>query len=180
MLVNTSITLPDLVLNQFLSNVFIESGSYDGRTIQQALNAGFEHIVSIELNSKYFQQCKERFAGNDKVTLYQGDSINVLPIVLAKLEQQATFWLDAHIQEGVKGAELSPLMTELRMIREHHIKNHIIMIDDVRLMGSRTWGYQCNKKDVMRALKAINPEYEIILVDSKAAIQDIMVAYAEN
>lgn len=176
MLVNTSITLPDAVLNQFPSRVFVETGAYDGRTIQQALDVGFEYVIAVELSRKYYQQCKDRFEQDPRVTLYHGDTVNVMPHILTILGEKATFWLDAHIQEGVCGVVPIPLMLELRMIQKHQINNHNILIDDVRLMGSKTWRYQARKEHVVDLLHQINSDYKVEYHNSKAADSDIISA----
>lgn len=68
---------------QHLSNLFVETGSYHGDAIQHALDAGFKHVVSIELSPKFHAMCRERFKEHSKVHLFLGESFKVLLKVLA-------------------------------------------------------------------------------------------------
>lgn len=179
MLENESMTLPTDVLRQCMhgNKVFVETGSYDGRTIQQALDCGYGYVVSIELSDSYFNVCAARFAGNKRVKLVRGDSYHVLYAAIQDIQEPITFWLDAHVQEGVFGTVHIPLLHELQQIARHPIKTHTIMIDDVRLMGSVYWGGGVTVEEVTAALYTINPHYNIFNVDSKVAEGDILVAH---
>ena len=171
-----SMTLPTDVLKQHPNDVFIETGSYDERTIQQALDCGFPNVVSIELSDKYFNICVQRFANDKRVKLYKGDSADKLSTILAALDTQATFWLDAHWQEEYIGKVAAPLLYELEQLAQHPIKTHTIIIDDVRLMGTPYWRGLASQQEVIKAVYTINPHYQITYHDSKAAQLDIMVA----
>ena len=173
---NESMTLPSELLKQCLTDVFIETGSYDGRTIQQALDCGFDEVRSVELSRAYYNICSLRFRNNPKVRLYFGDTCDTMPAMIADLSTPATFWLDAHIQEGIAGKYPAPLLYDLGTISKSLIKNHIIIIDDRRLMGNGWWK-DTNEDAVMAALYAINEDYVIEFHDSKAATKDIIVAH---
>ena len=62
-----------------------------------------------------------------------GDSQSLLPTILEKINEPAFFWLDAHYSGGETSfaKEHSPIEYELKSILDHHIKNHVILIDDV-------------------------------------------------
>lgn len=173
---NESMTLPNVVLQQFMNDIFIETGSYDGRTIQQALDCGFKEVRSVELSDSYFDICTARFANEERVKLYKGDSVFVLPAMLGDITKPATIWLDSHVQEGVAGKYAAPLLHELATIALHHINTHTIMIDDRRLMGQQWWS-AVNEHDVLKMLESINPHYKIEYFDSKAAEKDIIIAH---
>ena len=74
-----------------------------------------------------------------KLTLIQGDSAIYLKQVLDKVDQPALIWLDAHAgaQKYARGTEDVPLLKELEVIKQHHIKDHIIAIDDAHLFGKK-------------------------------------------
>ena len=174
---NVSMTLPKALLSRFANvGVLVETGSYDGRTIQMALDNEYKEVYSVEVHPAYQKICAERFANCPNVHLYGGDSLDMLPHMLYNLRQPAVFWLDAHYQEGAHGRVAVPLLQELDLIAAHPIKTHIIMIDDRRLMGmSGVW--QGVLEDAVRAkISAINPTYIITLEDSLAAKSDILVA----
>lgn len=151
---------------KYVNQIFIETGSYTGDGIQAAINAGFPKIISIELSNKYYEQCKKRFKNNENVTIVLGDSINVLPEVLKNINERCTFWLDGHCSGGdtASGKYLVPLMQELLIIKEHHIKNHTILIDDMRLLKNHLaeWSnLNYSVKDIEETLLSINEEYKI-------------------
>ena len=68
-----------------------------------------------------------------------GDSIDVLPEILAKIEQPCLFWLDAHYSGGVtaKGKKETPILQEIQYILNHDIDRHIILIDDARCFNGQ-------------------------------------------
>ena len=74
------------------------------------------------------------------------------------------FWLDAHYSGGVtaKGSTECPLEHELQIIAEHACTGHIILIDDVRLMGS---GDYPSLARVCELACRINPRYRIEVRD---------------
>lgn len=72
------------------NDVFIETGSYVGDGIQQALEAGFSEIISIELSDKYYQHSKKRFESNPNVKVILGDSFKVLPELIFKIDKKIT------------------------------------------------------------------------------------------
>jgi hypothetical protein len=147
------------------SGILIESGSYLGNGIQRFLDLGFHSIYSVELAYHYFEHCLNRFSDKkDKVHLYYGDSGDKFKDILASITGQVVFWLDGHYSEGdtAKGIENSPILRELETISKHHIKNHTILIDDVRQFGKEEFDY-VTLTDVMKRILDINPSYKFTL-----------------
>ena len=93
-----------------------------------------------------------------------GESSGLLPQILAAIGEPVVFWLDAHYSGGVtaKGATECPLERELQIIADHAWHNHIILIDDVRLMGS---GDYPSLERVCELVGRINPRYRIEVRD---------------
>ena len=162
---------------QHLSNFFVETGSYHGDGIQQALDAGFKHVVSIELSPKYHAMCRDRFKDHPNVHLFLGESFKVLPKVLASLKQRATFWLDGHHSGGdtALGEHWAPLMQELDAIASHSIRDHIILIDDMRCWNAYNPTHGFETADILDKLKTINPDYAFSYLDGHEK-NDILVA----
>lgn len=154
-------------LNDYLNPVFVETGSAGGNGIEQALKAGFEKIYSIELSEQFHQQCEQHFERemeSGQVTLIFGDSTYALPKVLAAVEGQTTFWLDAHGGYGktAMGEKMCPLMEELDAISEHTIKTHTILVDDRRLFSSSDscrWGSLVSEQVIQEKILEINSRY---------------------
>lgn len=176
-------------LKKYITPVFIETGiGQAGLGIQKALDAGFEHIVSMDICQDLFDRACVKFKNHielGRVRLLRGDSAQLLPEILKELDCHATFWLDAHI-DGPDSAGLSkvkcPLFTELDAIKNHHIKNHVVMIDDRRLFKDNEirdnvngWGNEVTETELRQRLKAINPLYKIIYEDGYQP-DDVLVA----
>lgn len=154
-----------------LGRVFVETGCYEGAGIAAALAAGFEEVVSIELDSSSALRASALFAGKP-VTVLHGDTVKLLPGVLAGLTEPATFWLDAH------PVGWSPVIGELVAMADTPIRNHTILIDDRRLMHGPQYpaGWVTpSEEEVCRALLKINPAYKISFVNGFIP-DDIIVA----
>lgn len=184
-----SLSLNAEILKPYSNNdVFIETGSLTGGGIAIALYSGFREIHSVEVNPDYYGACLKSFGTNPKVHLYLGDSKEVLPNILKKINKQATFFLDSHVAHNTslsKGENEVPLLSELEAIKKHPINTHTILIDDSRLMGKTPQGNSSEvslewlfitKDVIIKRLLEINPEYLIEFIDSTNAPGDLMVA----
>jgi hypothetical protein len=177
---NESMTLPRTILDKYRKPIFIETGTWDGRTVQMALDAGCEQVISIETDPTLHGIARDRFVGNDKVKLQQGESVFWLGIILPQLKTPPLVWLDAHMQESYKGGSvIVPLLDELEMFKVNLdvIKNSTIMIDDMRCVGKSYGWERITIEQILTKLFEINKDYIVVYEDSKAAPRDIMVAY---
>ena len=87
--------------------------------------------------------------------------------MLKEVDKKACFWLDAHADGG--GV---PTMEELDDIKEHHIKDHTIIIDDIPVYFS-----EC-KDQLKNKILSINPDYKFTYYKSLDIHQDyILIAY---
>jgi hypothetical protein len=160
----------DNFLAEFWNPVYVETGSYKGDGIQNALDAGFIWVISIEASIPLWDHCKQRFWNDGRVTCLLGDS----RIVLKELElPRATFFLDAHYcgHTEVNGKQVethinaSPLKEELAIIKRHGRTNTII-IDDMRLFRGH---------GIEDIIYAINEDYKIEYRDGNYK-NDILIA----
>ena len=119
-------------------NTFIETGTYLGETIDYC-KSSFNKLISIELDVALFNNATNKFAHENKITIYHGDSGILLEKVLTDIEETCLFWLDGHYSEGItaKGELNTPIISELNHIFNHPVSNHIILIDDARLFVGR-------------------------------------------
>lgn len=116
----------------------IETGTAKGRMVRACQNH-FQRIISIELDPRLHQQAEIQFAGQPHITLFQGDSGEILTDVLAALSEPALFWLDAHMMiGGFRPPQITPIMQELHHILAHPITSHVILIDDARLFNEKS------------------------------------------
>jgi hypothetical protein len=155
--------------------IWVETGSWHGDGIQQAIDAGFRELYSIELSHDLYLRCVDRFKDVPFVHLIEGDSSLVLDDLLNKLDKQITFWLDGHFSGGdtVCGKQNSPLMLELECIKRHSIKTHTIMIDDLRDWTKGNHGFDVPM--IKESILQINPEYKFFYEDGIIP-NDILVA----
>jgi hypothetical protein len=163
------------LFQKYPNPVFIESGSYYGDGVQAAVDAGFKIIYSIELDAKLYMHCVNRFKDNPGVNIIFGDSHLLLDYILSRVNTPATFWLDGHwAGEGTARGEFeSPLIKELEAIGRHYIKNHKILIDDLRCWNCGVQGF--DKETITEVCLQINPEYKITFENGYAE-NDILVA----
>ncbi|MBT4521102.1 MAG: hypothetical protein HOC23_13960 [Halieaceae bacterium] len=173
-------------LSKYWNPVFVETGTRSGDGVAQALKSKFGKIYSIELNETFYRECQYRFSKEiqeGKVELLLGDSARLLSQVLRQVKVSATFWLDAHWSGPktvtARGDIDVPLARELDLIARHNIKDHTILIDDVRLFGGGDrdgvdWS-NIQEEAVISALKEINPDYKIGYENGHVA-NDVLVA----
>jgi hypothetical protein len=116
-------------------NVLVETGTYLGDMIYAMLGV-FAEIRSIELNPKFYEIARKRFARHPHVTIVHGDSGEVLGEALSSVGKPCLFWLDGHYTAGkyaIRPDRETPIEKELRHIADHPLKSsHVILIDDAR------------------------------------------------
>lgn len=148
-------------------NYFVETGTFQGFGVQFALESGFDHIKSVELNDKNYMNCFEKFKHvSDIVELYHGSSEDLFWSMIKNINEPIMFWLDSHYSGcggnyvTSKGETFTSLKHELTTIAKHSIKNHIIMIDDIRDLGTQNMDY-LTFFDIKVLIGIINPFYTL-------------------
>jgi hypothetical protein len=179
-----SLSLSVDVLKKYTSDLFYESGTYMGGGVQTALDAGFSNIISVETHHPFYNASNKLYHNNTKVKIILGDTISVMYNLLSPFSGKITFWLDGHIHLNPDYSESDcafgefkvPLLQELDIIKKLYRNDHIIMIDDRRMMGhGGVWG-SITENDVANKLRNINDNYNIVYEDSKYFKADIIVA----
>ena len=173
-------SLTKKVLEKYSNKYFVETGTHLGNSVQLALDCEFEKVISMEINPEKVAAVNERFSdeiASGRVVILHGDTVDVFPEALKLLDAPATFWLDAHWDDGPKGEYLCPLPIELEEISKHSVKEHTLLIDDRRLFGvnGTTWGFTIDEDGIMELITDINSDYKILYEDGCVA-NDIIVA----
>ena len=155
--------------------IFIETGTYTGDGIQCALNAGFEKVYSCDINCEYVENAREKYKDYD-VTVENLESQDFLEKILPTIDERVVIFLDAHsmpydinnqdrgfgsstVKDGVSPC---PLEKELSIIKDHSIKDHIILIDDFQCFN--TWAFEdLEFDDINDQIIDINPKYKVKL-----------------
>jgi hypothetical protein len=154
------------LLAEFPNRYFVESGSYRGDAIQQALDAGFQQIRSMDIDGENVVFCHHRFdtyrGKHPNVFVRQGDSATHFYQLFGGIQEPITFWLDAHSQlfeDEIEMGNPFPLLKELEQIAAHPIKMHTILIDDILVLTHPdVTGW--SRQSIEQALQRINPDYQ--------------------
>jgi hypothetical protein len=149
---------------------FVETGTWMGGGVSTGLRAGFKHITSIESVKDLYLQCNKKFEKEileGRVELLLGDSGTVLTNLPPV--GPTVYWLDAHYQgkEAEFHAENCPLDGELRAIIQHGVQDHVILIDDLRLLvDPKAWrGHKVEIDRSFGKLMLAFPDHIAFLVD---------------
>jgi hypothetical protein len=163
------------------TRVFVETGSFNGAGIQLALDAGFEKIISFDIDPANIEFCKSRFPieqRTGRIYLHQGDTAECLWDCIQHIEEPILFWLDAHWQmlEGTEpGKNPFPLLKELHQISKHRFTNdHTVIIDDMLIMQWDIVGY--SKAEIELHLEMIFPNHKLDYF-ANPVINNILVAH---
>lgn len=110
--------------------VLVETGTYYGEMVA-AMKDRFTEIYSVEFDSQLAQRAAKKFSRWPHVHILEGDSQQVLPDLLKRLDAPTLFWLDAGYYgwAGLQG-DKQRLTSELKAILGHAIKQHVILMDD--------------------------------------------------
>ena len=169
-------------LLKYTNDYFIETGTYQGDTVQAVYDSGlFKTIYSIELSPVFYENCTKRFE-NTNVKIFKGSSRTDLAILIKNINSPITFWLDSHWSGvpdiGVDPVTICPILEELEQIKKHPIKNHTIMIDDMRLMDGNH--FPVHWQDIIKKVMEINPAYKIQMYNDEWAKGDVLVACVDH
>ena len=152
-------------LHRFKNNILVESGSLTGGGVQDALDCGYKRVISFEVAPSFVEHCRNRFKNNENVSIIGDTSANMFEHIKS-ISEPITFWLDGHYSGGTTSYKdvYCPILQELDAIGRHHLKNHVILIDDVRLFGTAEFDH-IQLEDVKKKILNINPNYKFTLFD---------------
>ena len=166
--------------NLYINNYFIETGTYQGDTVNAVNNSkNFKHIISMELSDVFYNNCKTRFINNDNIQIIKGNSRYDLSPCINSIKESITFWLDSHWSGvpnvGCDPETRCPVLFELEQIKKHDINTHTIMVDDMRLMDGNH--FPVFQNEIVKKLLEINANYKLKYYDDYTSTNDILVAY---
>ena len=127
--------------------IWIETGSGTGGGIQHAVNANYDKVYSIELSKDLYDVCNDRFENErERVTLFNGDSLEVLPKLLEDIDEPFVLMLDAHWSGGVFIGEhqytfLPKEISSLIKCSEKFTDSTIVVDDMTKYIHDTAW---CN------------------------------------
>lgn len=175
------------------SENFFETGLWDPRTNNSskiALKCNFKKLYCIEIREDWVTLGKEIFEEEikkDRYHLYQDDSANMKKYLdenKEALTNKTIFFLDAHVDNAnIKNYKYKcPLFDEIKAISTLERKDHIILIDDIRIVKNTfPWGEnQFGEIDwvtkIQNMILEINKNYKFTLLDGVIP-KDVLCAY---
>ena len=177
--------VPELL--NYLSDTFVETGTFQGETLNIIAKSKVSKIISLELSDVFLNSCKKRFENNPNIFIYKGNSKYDLYDKINDIDSKITFWLDSHWSGtpdvGCDLVTICPVLEELEQIKQHSLKIHTIMIDDIRLMNNsdnKYEGFPVKIDQILTKLYEINPNYQIKYFDDYCAKNDVLVACIDN
>jgi hypothetical protein len=122
---------------KFGLRTLVETGTYYGEMVAAVRNH-FDRIYSIEYDPALAQRATRRFEPDPRIHILEGDSAIVLPELLKSIAAPALFWLDAGYW-GWDELRRDParLSAEVESILSHPVKNHVILMDDARMLNGQ-------------------------------------------
>lgn len=159
---NILLQYADTISNLKTTNKALETGTYQGHSAI-CLSKMFNTVDTIELfiqKNPYNNESLEKLYSEIKqnhanINFHEGSSPVVMKDILEKNKDETfVILLDAHT------FNYSPMLEELKAIKEYSNKNdHIIIIDDCRFLGYN--GYP-PAEQMAQAVFEINKDYKII------------------
>ncbi len=117
-------------------NNFVETGSADGDTCL-ALQGTFAKMYTIEIVPTVQRRTAQRLSVYPEIECFLGDSAEILPGLLARINEPCLFWLDGHYCGSLeaRAEKDTPVKEEIEIILQTGLP-HLILIDDSRLFGT--------------------------------------------
>tara|TARA_R100000152_G_C6749177_1_gene172829 strand:+ start:67 stop:804 length:738 start_codon:yes stop_codon:yes gene_type:complete len=189
---------------------FIETGTFYGHGIMSAILKGCRDIHTVEINPDIWEGACNRifslimfnkenvsfemrsdkdffsviFGDSIRISMYNGCTMDKLPLMLSRINEKSCLWLDAHwsgtetelegvLEENTDDRVKVPLLQELAAIKNHHIKDHTIMIDDYNCVCASVDG---GFEEIKNNIKSINKNYKITKVKKEDQEDYIIMA----
>ena len=170
---------------------YFETGLWDPRSnvsSRQALSCNFENVYCIEIREDWVELGKKCFENEIKTNRYhliRDDSANMKNHMNNEnFKKKTMFFLDAHVDNSNihNFKTRCPLFYELNAIKILDKDDHIILIDDLRLINKQfPWGEtKYGNINFLEAIKqiilSINKNYKFKLLNGHVK-NDILCAY---
>lgn len=177
---------------RFGCTTYLETGLYDPRTdvsCRKALTCGFKKLYTVELREDWVALGKAEFATNvesGRLTVVHDDSANLANHLCSNpdFEERTLFFLDAHVDNQLikNYVKRCPIVEELNAIKELARKDHVICVDDMRIMRTPyPWqessvGNANYETLIRQMISTINPDYKFMYLDGHVP-GDVLCAY---
>lgn len=124
--------LVELIRDAFGIRVFVETGTYLGRTANWASKI-FANVITIEASEAIWNRTRVKYSHKENIKFLYGKSEEMLAKVARSLNEPAVFWLDAHWSgsDTYGGNSICPIRQEIEAVLNASTQ-HFILVDDVR------------------------------------------------
>jgi hypothetical protein len=153
---------------------YFETGMWDPEvdiSLKRALNIDFEKLYCLELLDKWVDAGTIKFKehiDNNRLKIIKGDSSNMYKYLNSDdFNNKTLFFLDAHVDNAnIKNyIKRCPLIEELKAIKNLNRKDHVILIDDLRIITTYAWhessyGNINMLEECKKIISSINPDYK--------------------
>jgi hypothetical protein len=82
--------------NKYNLQSYVETGTGIGECLSYVEQFDFNEFHSIEIYEKIYNDAVYKFKDNQKIKIHLGNSYDILPKILPKIDGNVLFWLDAH------------------------------------------------------------------------------------
>ena len=170
---------------------YFETGLWDPRdnvSSKKALTCDFNTVWCIEIREDWVNLGKEIFQkeiDEGKYRLILDDSVNMKNYLQVDCFKERTiFFLDAHVDNSNihNFQKRCPLFEELEAIGSLERKDHIILVDDLRILkqpypwSETSYGNVQFVERIMEKILQINPLYKFKTLDGHIK-DDVLLAY---
>jgi hypothetical protein len=173
-------------------SIFFETGTFKGDTVN-AMLPYFDRLVTAELSEPLWEEVTERFANEEKVEPYLGNSPEVIAkFRLALKDSSVLYWLDAHwcVADDTTGEKSQcPLLEEIHAIGQLN-ESSIILIDDARLfLAPPPEPHEISQwpsiDSIITALRQTSSRHELSVVNDviifyPKLVRDSVISYAKK
>ncbi len=132
------------IIREYNSKYLFETGTLWGDGVAYGLRSPFKKIISVEIIPEIAAKARQRFEGEEKVEILEGDSLAVLQTQLPAINENIIFWLDAHFPGADAGLNnydhdhaehhRLPLVRELEIIKNMRKDfEDVLILDDMRI-----------------------------------------------
>jgi hypothetical protein len=173
-------------------SIFFETGTFKGDTVN-AMLPYFDRFITAELSEPLWKEVTERFASEEKVEPYLGNSPDVIATFRPALKDSSVlYWLDAHwcVADDTSGEKSQcPLLEEIQAIGQLNDQS-VILIDDARLFlaappaphESAQWP---SIDSIITTLKHTSSQHELSVVNDviifyPKLVRDSVISYAKK
>lgn len=143
----------------------IETGTFLGGSTY-LFSGIFNSVETIEADQNLYESSREWLLNKrENIRCHIGDSAKVIDKILKEKDKKQLIFLDAHYSTGITSKKygICPLIEELEVIKSHQ-REHTVVIDDIRCMGSEGYPSMAEILKLIPEGKKITIQYDQMVI----------------